>query len=101
MDIKFIFSIFITLKHTLLKKILILLIAFSMSIGLGTASSNFNYENAIITPQNSMVFICMSSNAYAYHDHYCQGLNRCTHDVYKITVSEAVGKGYKACGYCY
>jgi len=47
------------------------------------------------------VLICNSSTAYAYHSHYCSGLNRCTHSVSKVKVSEAVKLGRSACEVCY
>jgi hypothetical protein len=47
------------------------------------------------------VLICNSSTAYAYHSHYCSGLNRCTHSVSKVKVSEAVKLERTACKVCY
>jgi uncharacterized protein YgiM (DUF1202 family) len=47
------------------------------------------------------VLICVSKNAYAYHKYYCRGLNRCTHTVKSVKVSEAKALGYRPCGNCY
>jgi len=52
---------------------------------------------------SQMVLICVSPTSYAYHVDYCQGLNKCTHDVIRVTQDQAINKygKYKACGYCY
>ena len=56
-----------------------------------------------VTPKKaeSKVLICNSKNAYAYHSHYCHGLNRCKSRVSKVTISTAVSRGYRACKICY
>jgi len=50
-----------------------------------------------------MVLICVSPTSYAYHTDYCQGLNKCTHEVVRVTLNEAINKygKTKPCGYCY
>ena len=50
------------------------------------------------SPVNS-VYICVSSTAYVYHGSSgCSGLNRCTHEIRKVSVSDAVNKyGRRAC----
>ena len=46
------------------------------------------------------VYICKSSNSYTYHySPNCRGLRRCSTDLEKLTVKEAVEKGRKLCGY--
>ncbi len=49
------------------------------------------------------VYICKSNAAYAWHQvRDCRGLNKCTHEIEKVTKEEAVALGYKKpCGYCY
>jgi hypothetical protein len=47
------------------------------------------------------VMICKSSGAYAYHNHRCLGLKKCTHAVEYMTVKEALALKRKPCGYCY
>lgn len=47
------------------------------------------------------VYICNSSSAYAYHSGYCRGLNRCTHSVSRVSISEARNMGYVPCKICY
>lgn len=49
----------------------------------------------------SKVLICNSSTAYAYHSHYCSGLNKCTHSVSKVKISEAVNLDRTPCKVCY
>ncbi|HLZ87140.1 MAG TPA: hypothetical protein VKQ52_07870 [Puia sp.] len=41
--------------------------------------------------KETYVYICNSSGAYAYHStKSCRGLNRCSHEILKVTLSEAV-----------
>jgi hypothetical protein len=61
---------------------------------LNNSKFNYNYQDSVL--------ICDSENAYAYHAKWCTGLKRCTHQVKKVTLSEAKRLGFeKACGYCY
>ncbi|MGR6087358.1 MAG: hypothetical protein ACU4F9_04240 [Arcticibacter sp.] len=50
---------------------------------------------------NSIVLICESPNAVAYHAGYCRGLQRCTHNVARVSVTDAQKYGYRACQICY
>ena len=47
------------------------------------------------------VLICKGNSSYAYHIHYCKGLNRCRAAVEKVKLSEAKSLGRTPCGYCY
>ncbi|HEX5155148.1 MAG TPA: hypothetical protein VFW07_27080 [Parafilimonas sp.] len=49
------------------------------------------------------VYICDSNTAYAYHKTKdCSGLNRCTHEIRKITKADAINEyGRRACKVCY
>lgn len=48
------------------------------------------------------VLICVSRTAYVYHDHYCRGLNACTHEIKKVTLAFAKNElGRRACENCY
>ena len=47
------------------------------------------------------VYICNSKSSYAYHSHFCHGLNRCRSGFSKVTLSEAIDYGYQACKICY
>jgi len=53
--------------------------------------------------QDSNVYICTGSTAYAYHKNRdCEGLNHCGGSILKVSLSEAKAKGRtKPCGYCY
>jgi hypothetical protein len=51
--------------------------------------------------QSNRVYICISSTATKYHDHYCQGLKQCTHQIKEVSISEAKQLGYGPCGFCY
>lgn len=52
--------------------------------------------------KEASVYICNSKSAYAYHaDAYCRGLNRCRHGISKVSASDAVNNGYRACKICY
>lgn len=57
--------------------------------------------NTATSIQDGKVYICVSPNAYAYHNSYCRGLNQCTHDIDTISIAEAKDLGRRACGYCY
>ena len=54
------------------------------------------------TPVVDSVYLCFSGSAYAYHRTlHCTGLNRCTHEIGKVSSADAVKKyGRKPCGYC-
>lgn len=47
------------------------------------------------------VYICISKSAEVYHfNKDCRGLNRCTHEVKKVSLSEAKEKySRRLCGY--
>src|SRR4051812_25883342 len=49
------------------------------------------------------VYVCYSKTLYAYHSTKdCRGLNRCTHEIIKITESDAINTYYKrACKECW
>lgn len=47
------------------------------------------------------VYICNSKSSYAYHSHFCRGLNRCKAGTSKVSKSQAKNSGYKACKICY
>jgi len=50
---------------------------------------------------NTIVLICESSNAVAYHAAYCNGLQKCTHNVARVSIAHAESRGYRACQICY
>lgn len=48
------------------------------------------------------VYICYSKTAKVYHStSYCSGLNRCTHEIKKITKQGAIDLGRRSCKICY
>ncbi|SDM22064.1 hypothetical protein SAMN04488090_2879 [Siphonobacter aquaeclarae] len=48
------------------------------------------------------VFICYSRSAYAYHaDSLCHGLQRCTHQIFRISRRQAEQKRYQPCKICF
>ena len=49
----------------------------------------------------SDVIICLSEDAYAYHDHQCMGLGQCDSNTEEISIAQAKNMGRKACGFCY
>lgn len=53
------------------------------------------------TPQTEYVLICVSPTAHSYHIGQCRGLQKCTHEIKKVTLSEAQQMGRKPCGFCY
>ena len=48
------------------------------------------------------VYLCNSKTAYVYHSSkYCRGLNRCSHGLIKVTLTEAKRDyGRRACMIC-
>lgn len=55
----------------------------------------------VFSQSDSKVLICISKTATAYHDHYCTGLNKCTHSIGEVTIKEAKELGRTPCGFCY
>lgn len=73
---------------------------------IGFVFSKFLSDSTILdtTTNNnldSLVLICNSNTSNAYHSGYCMGLNKCTHSVSQIRLSEAKELGRTACNYCY
>ena len=51
---------------------------------------------------DTSVYFCDSSTSVAYHaSENCKGLNKCTHNIIRITVNDAIGRGKRACKICY
>ena len=51
---------------------------------------------------SSNVFVCDSNTSVAYHaSDSCKGLNKCSHKIISVTLSEATNKGKRACKICY
>lgn len=57
--------------------------------------------NTQAMPVTGEVLVCISGNAVAYHHHYCKGLNRCTHEIRRVTMEEALRLGRTPCSYCF
>jgi len=79
-----------------MKKIIIILSLF-FSAGVCAASPIKLHIKAAA----DSVLICDSKYAQFYHNHVCNGLTACKHQVVKITKEEALKKGYKSCPICY
>ena len=48
------------------------------------------------------VWICTSPKAYRYHNNQdCKGLQNCSYDIIKVTISEAKDRGLTECKMCY
>ncbi len=69
-----------------------LLLSLALSaIALSTSSRN-----------DETVYICTGPKAEVYHSKSnCRGLNRCSGDVRKVTLSKAIEMGRRACKICY
>lgn len=66
------------------------LITISLSLITLVSFTSFNQSSS---NQNDEVYICVSNTAEVYHsDRDCWGLNKCTHDIKKVTLKEAVYK---------
>lgn len=82
-----------------MKRIILLAVVLTGLIVLPSRSVTANITAS--QKQANKVYVCMSPNAYAYHAYQCQGLRSCKSDVVIMTVSEAIARGRRACGYCY
>ena len=85
-----------------MKKILTLLAFFSLVIVTTAFSPGPERIHTTTVQKVSYVYICNSSTAYVYHSsESCRGLRRCTHEVVRISLADAVNK-YKrrACKIC-
>ncbi|HEY4206250.1 MAG TPA: hypothetical protein VGM31_05550 [Puia sp.] len=71
----------------------VLLVAFS---GFAVSTPpHLQKTHVLVHKKETYVYICNSSGAYAYHSSKnCRGLNRCTHEILKVTLSDAI-KIYK------
>jgi len=85
-----------------------LLIGLSIVLNLSFTVSNPTHQiNGLravtqINKRDAIVYICNGPNSYAYHSHdRCSGLNNCSTQIYAISLSEALGKGRRACQKCY
>jgi hypothetical protein len=85
-----------------------LLIGLSIVLNLSFTVSNPTHQinglSAVtrINKRDAVVYICNGPKSYAYHSHgRCSGLNNCSTQIYAISLSEALGKGRRACQKCY
>lgn len=77
-----------------MKTILPILLSVTLySCGGGASDSDSNDSDYVI--------ICLSEDAYAYHDHQCMGLDECDGGTEELTVKEAEDEGRTPCGFCY
>jgi hypothetical protein len=51
--------------------------------------------------QSKTVLVCEGTSSYAYHDHYCDGLNRCRGKIERVSLETALSMHRKPCHYCY
>lgn len=72
-------------------------IGFLMSSAGSKTETSYKFSNS----GEVWVYICVSPSAYAYHDSYCSGLNRCTHEIDSVLLADAKLNGRTPCGYCY
>lgn len=54
------------------------------------------------TVSGDSVYVCLSQEAYAYHNnYYCRGLKKCEHSIKYVPVEKAQAMRRRPCGYCY
>jgi len=71
--------------------ILKLLIAFVFSFG--NLNTTNNVDLLAKSPQTTYVYVCVSETAKKYHySKNCRGLNACTHEVRKVSITDAKKK---------
>ena len=83
---------------------LIFILLYILILSPGNAS--VKYENRSILSkeisQSVAVFICNSATAYAYHSYEsCRGLNRCTHEIVRVSEERAQELGRRPCQVCW
>ena len=77
-----------------MKTILPILLCFALYSCGGSSSDDDSEDSDIVT-------ICLSEDAYAYHDHQCMGLDQCDGGTEEVTIEEAEDDGRTPCGFCY
>lgn len=81
-----------------MKSLILTIILFLVT---GTAS-NYAEANIAEISREAKVWICVSSNAYRYHNNRnCGGLCRCTHTIKEVTLFYAIDNKYTPCKICY
>lgn len=56
----------------------------------------------LTTAQETYVYICTGPQSKRYHKtNSCRGLNKCSGDVLKVTITKAKSMNRTACGWCY
>jgi len=48
-----------------------------------------------------LVYVCISNTSYRYHSFKCWGLEKCTHEIRRMTIAEAEKMGKTPCKICY
>jgi len=86
-----------------MRLLLILLLGFGLTTTTGFKPVPAFVSTSVQNVPFESVYICKSSTAYAFHASLdCRGLNKCTHDVIKVSREKALSDyGRKPCGYCY
>jgi hypothetical protein len=80
---------------------------FFLAIIMVSAFSAFKIDKASIhvtkiRERSFSVYVCDSKNSIAYHSSFdCTGLNRCVHDIIKISESQAKQIGLRRCKLCW
>jgi hypothetical protein len=71
--------------------LLFAILVVSLSSFAGAKAAHHRNFHPAAFKKETYVYICNSSGAYAYHSSKtCRGLNRCTHEILKVTLSDAV-----------
>ena len=76
-----------------MKRILVVLATFLLCFsGFAAApAAKHHTPRPRVFKKETYVYICNSNGAYAYHStKTCRGLNRCTHEILKVTLADAV-----------
>jgi len=77
-----------------MKTILPLILCLTLFSCGGSASDEDSDDSNTVT-------ICLSEDAYAYHDHQCMGLDNCDGGIEEVSIEEAEDEGRTPCGFCY
>lgn len=73
-----------------MKRLLYLVTATILSFSFAFTPAAKTKHHVTTVAAKDSVYICNSSTSYAYHSNeYCRGLNRCSHGVLKVSLTDA------------
>jgi hypothetical protein len=88
-----------------MKKLLLLVLLLSTNLILFPKAAESNQGKSLchqqLTNPATIVLVCTSPNAYAYHRYVCSGLSRCSYSVVEMSINAASERAYRPCKICF